>query len=266
MLPDDVCVALTIAGSDSGGGAGIQADLRTFQSLDVFGTSAITCVTAQNPHSISHVQAVEPAVVVGQIEQVLSAFPVTAIKTGMLFNAAIVTAVSEFLKRLEGIAIVVDPVMVATSGARLLEDDAVSALRDRLLPLATVVTPNVPEAEWLTGKTLDAAGGQVALADKAAEQFGTACVLKGGHLAGGELSDVLSIDGTHHRFSFERVQTTATHGTGCTFAAAVTASLAKGHGLVEAVDVARDYVHRCLSTRRQAGPNQVMGWGPTLTN
>lgn len=265
-MPDDVRVALTIAGSDSGGGAGIQADLRTFQSLDVFGTSAITCVTAQNPHSISQVQAVEPAVVVGQIEQVLSAFPVTAIKTGMLFNAAIVTAVSELLEGLDGIALVVDPVMVATSGTRLLEDDAVSALRDRLLPLATVVTPNVPEAEWLTGQTLESSGGQVALADKAAEQFGAACVLKGGHLAGDELCDVLSVDGTHHRFSFQRVQTSATHGTGCTFAAAVTASLAKGHGLVDAVEIARDYVHRCLSARRRAGQNEVMGWGSTLEN
>ncbi|MDI6774228.1 MAG: bifunctional hydroxymethylpyrimidine kinase/phosphomethylpyrimidine kinase [Verrucomicrobiota bacterium] len=175
-------VAMTIAGSDSGGGAGIQADLKTFQALGVFGASAVTCLTAQNPDEVTRVAAVDPGMVAEQIRAICRGFPVAAAKTGMLYSAGIVRAVAREVRK-QGIRkLVVDPVIIATSGARLLKEEAVAVLCRRLIPLATVVTPNLPEAEMLWGRRIRSLDDMKAAARGIGERFGVACVCKGGHL------------------------------------------------------------------------------------
>ncbi len=244
-------VALSIAGSDSGAGAGIQADLLTFASQGVFGTTAITCLTAQNPHGVSGVQACPAAFVGEQCAQVAAHFRPKALKTGMLLNAEIVLAVAGFIQA-SGIPAVVDPVMVASSGATLLAPDAIAALRMRLLPLAAVVTPNLDEATILLGRR--SLGG----ADEAlglARTFGVPFLLKGGHAEGDDLTDCLAWPtGETKVFQARRAPNVDTHGSGCTLSAAITAQLAKGKTLSEAVTIAHAYLQGAIH-----GPIQVAG-------
>jgi len=233
---------LTIAGSDSGGGAGIQADLKTFAALDVYGTSAVTAITAQNTRGVTGVHALPAAFVTAQIEAVVSDIGAHAVKTGMLGSAAIIEAVAAAVAALDLPFVVVDPVMVAKSGDHLLAPEASGALRTELLPQAFVVTPNVPEAEALTNmviRTVDAARE----AAKRIHALGPgAVVVKGGHLPGKAVVDVL-FDGHELReFRAPRVASRNTHGTGCTFSAAIAAELAKGRTLVESIVEAKAYV------------------------
>ena len=249
---------LTIAGSDSGGGAGIQADLKAFTALGCFGTSAITCVTAQNPDGVRGVAAIPAGMVREQIEAVMDGFPVAAVKTGMLYSAAIVEEVAATLSARRPGFLVVDPVMVATSGARLLEEDAVAAVCEALLPLADVVTPNLPEAEVLCGHPIVDRAAAHAAAGEIGERFGIACALKGGHLDTGALViDLLYADGETESFPGPRVAARETHGTGCTFAAALVAWLAKGSCLAEAMG-------RALDSQTLTGPGALVGTLPYM--
>ena len=239
-------MALTIAGSDSGGGAGIQADIKTFFALDIFGTSAITCVTAQNPDAIRGISAVPSGMVMLQIRTVCEGFPVSAVKTGMLYSAAIIRAVAESLVLCNVPLLVIDPVMTASSGSRVLREDAVELLCTRLLPMATVITPNIPEAEILCGHTITSVDASKAAAREISERYGTACVVKGGHLSGSKVVDVLFEDGAEHCYSSIRLKVAETHGTGCVFSAALTAFLARGESLHNAVRKAKLYVRNSL--------------------
>ena len=226
-------VVLTIAGSDSGGGAGIQADLRTITALGGFGTSAVTCVTAVVP--------IPPAKVTAQIEAVAAGFPVRAVKTGMLFSADIVHATVRAVEAAGFATLVVDPVMVAASGARLLLPEAEAAYVEQLLPRATVITPNLDEAAVLWGKPVSGEDDMRKAATELAERFGTAVFLKGGHLPGDPV-DLLVAEGTVHRWQDERVEGVLTHGSGCTLSAALACRLARGDGLVEACTAARGFL------------------------
>ncbi len=246
-------VALTIAGSDSGGGAGIQADLKTFTALRVFGTSAITCLTAQNPDAVTGIEAASPSMVARQIRAVTVGFPVAAAKTGMLYSAAIIRTVARELRREPRFPLVVDPVMVATSGARLLRKDAVRTLCEQLLPLATVITPNLEEAEILAGARIRRLDDLVRAARRIAARYSTACLAKGGHLAGAMVVDVLCTGGEITRYTLPRANVAGTHGTGCTFSAALTAALASGADLHESAAIAKAFVNRALRTGRPAG-------------
>jgi hydroxymethylpyrimidine/phosphomethylpyrimidine kinase len=237
--------ALTIAGSDSGGGAGIQADLKTFAALGVYGTSAITAVTAQNTLGVTAVTAVSADLVTAQIETVAADIPIHATKTGMLFNAAIVEAVAAAVEALELPLLVVDPVMLAKSGDRLLDDDGIRAMCAELLPRALVVTPNIPEAEILSGRTIGSLEDVRAAAEEIYQHCGTAVVIKGGHArdtGDGLLVDLLFDGEQFTEYQTARISTRNTHGTGCTFASAIAARLALDDSLTEAVAYAQAYV------------------------
>jgi len=233
--------ALTIAGSDSGGGAGIQADLKTFSALRVFGMTAITALTAQNTAAVTGVLEVPPEFVTRQIDAVVEDIGVDAVKTGMLANAAIIDAVAERIRHHRLPHLVVDPVMVAKSGAPLLHPEAVEALRRRLLPLAEVVTPNLPEAAALTGMAVDTPAAMAEAARVIAALGPRVVVVKGGHLAG-EAVDVVYDGQEVVTLREPRVETTDTHGTGCIFAAAIAAHLARGAPPLEAVRRAKAFV------------------------
>ena len=238
--------ALTIAGSDSGGGAGVQADLKTFAAHDVYGVSAITAITAQNTVEVTAVQAVPPDVVVAQIEAVVSDIGVDAAKTGMLLNAEIVEAVAACVQALGVPRLVVDPVMVAQTGDRLLEDDAVDKLKTDLLRQAYVVTPNRPEAEILAGQAVMSTAEARDAARRIHDLGPAAVILKGGHLSGNEVVDILFDGDTFYEFAGPRVDSPTTHGTGCTFGAAVAALLARGQSLVDATQAAKTYVEGAI--------------------
>lgn len=249
-----ISVALTIAGSDSGGGAGIQADLKTFSALGVFGTSAITALTAQNTLGVSAVHAPPPDVVAAQIEAVLSDFRVGAAKTGMLFSAAIIKAVAAALDVAPDLPLVVDPVMIATSGDALIEPDAVAAMVARLFPRATLVTPNLAEAAALTGARIADDLDAMERQGEAIRAMGARAVLmKGGHSAGPEAIDLLVSAEGSRLFAAPRVETRHTHGTGCTLSAAIAAGLAKGQGLEEAIAAAKTYLTAALGAGRDLG-------------
>jgi hydroxymethylpyrimidine/phosphomethylpyrimidine kinase len=237
-----VKAALTIAGSDSGGGAGIQADLKTFAAHDVFGTSAITAVTAQNTLGVTAVHAVPSDMVIAQIEAVASDIHVAATKTGMLASAAIVEAVAATIAELQLPLVVVDPVMISKSGATLLDEDALWALRRELLPRALLVTPNIPEAEALSERSIASIEDARDAARRILELGPSAVVIKGGHGIGDELIDLLFDGHDFHEFRTARIDTRNTHGTGCTFASAIAARLALGDRLVDAVKTAQAYV------------------------
>jgi len=252
-----VKVVLTVAGSDSGGGAGIQADLLTFAAHGVHGTSAITAVTAQNSVAVLDWVALDPRMVVAQMEAVASDMPVAAAKTGMLATAAIVSAVAAAIERLRLPLVVVDPVMVAKSGDRLLDRDAETAYRERLLPLATVVTPNLPEAESLLGRPVRTLA-EMREAARALRAMGPrAVVVKGGHLEG-DAVDVFWDGERMEDLSAPRIATKNTHGTGCTYSAAIAARLALGDPLLDAVRGAKAYlteaIRRSYSVGRGHGP------------
>ncbi|HET9475923.1 MAG TPA: bifunctional hydroxymethylpyrimidine kinase/phosphomethylpyrimidine kinase [Dehalococcoidia bacterium] len=237
---------LTIAGSDSSGGAGIQADLKTFAAHGVYGMSAITALTAQNTQAVTGVFDTPPEFVGQQIDTVIADIRPDAIKTGMLSSAAIIAVVAEKIRQHAFRNVVVDPVMVSKSGARLLREDAVEALRLQLLPLADVLTPNIPEAEDLLGRTLST-DDDVRQAAREIQAIGPrAVVLKGGHREGNVVTDLLFDGEQFHAYSGARVQTMSTHGTGCTFASAIAAQLALGSALPQAVRLARGYVQGAL--------------------
>jgi hydroxymethylpyrimidine/phosphomethylpyrimidine kinase len=238
--------ALTIAGSDSGGGAGIQADLKTFAAHGVYGTSVITAVTAQNTIGVSGIHVVPDDFVTAQIEAVASDLGCDAVKTGMLANSTIVEAVAAAVEALELPNLVVDPVMIAKSGDHLLDDEAVHALRWTLLRLARVVTPNIPEAEVLAKMPIASLADMREAATRIANFKPAAVVIKGGHMPGPEIVDLLYADGAFHEFVGPRIEGRNTHGTGCTFAAAIAAHLAKGVELKEAVKAAKIYVEGAM--------------------
>ena len=251
-------IALTIAGSDSGGGAGIQADLKTFHQFGVFGTSVVTAVTAQNTVGVRAWEAVAVQLVTSQLDAVADDLPPVAVKSGMLGSAAIVAAVADGITRRALPNYVLDPVMVATSGDRLLDADAERLIAQRLVPLATLVTPNLDEAEVLTAETVRTPD-EMERAGRALVRLGAKAVLiKGGHLAGGEIVDVLVTDGIARRFTRPRLETTSTHGTGCTLSAAVAAGLALDRPLERAVRDALDFVQRAMA----AAPALGRGHGP----
>ena len=251
-------IALTIGGSDSGGAAGIQADLKTFHQFGVFGTSAITAVTAQNTRGVTDWQAMPPALVTKQIDALADDLRPAALKSGMLGSSAIVEAVAERISRHRFTAYVLDPVMVATSGDRLLDRDAEQLIARRLAPLALLVTPNLNEAEILVGEEVRTPD-QMERAGRALVSMGArAALVKGGHLAGATLVDVLVHEDRVRRFTHERIDTTSTHGTGCTLSAAITAGLALGRPLEQAVTDALDFVHRAIA----AAPGLGAGHGP----
>ncbi|MCH7875857.1 MAG: bifunctional hydroxymethylpyrimidine kinase/phosphomethylpyrimidine kinase [Gemmatimonadetes bacterium] len=251
-------IALTIAGSDSGGGAGIQADLKTFHQFGVFGTSAIVAITAQNTRGVSDVHTVPGTMVTAQLAALAADLPPAAVKTGMLATAELVERVADGIATHAFPNYVCDPVMVATSGDRLLDRDAEQTIRTRLLPLAAVVTPNLDEASMLVGAAI-ASVTQMEEAGRALLGMGAgAALVKGGHMEGAELVDLLvTADGTT-RFTHDRIATTSTHGTGCTLSAAIAAGLALGVPRERAVADALDYVHRAIAS----APDLGSGHGP----
>ena len=250
--------ALTIAGSDSGAGAGIQADLKTFAAHGVYGLCAITAVTAQNSLGVTMAEALPADLVTAQIEAVVSDFGVHAAKTGMLANAAIVEAVSAAVRDLEIPLLVVDPVMIAKSGDRLLDDEALAAMKTELIRQAFLVTPNIPEAEALTGVTIQTEADREEAAQRIVKLGATAVVIKGGHLPSDDISDLLLYEGEFIEFRQPRMPGRHTHGTGCTFAAAVTSHLAHGHDLPTAIRGAQQYVAEAI----RHAPNLGRGHGP----
>ncbi len=251
-------IALTIAGSDSGGGAGIQADLKTFHQFGVFGTSVVCAVTAQNTLGVRAWQAMPATLVTQQLDAVAEDLPPRAVKSGMLGTAAIVGVVADGLARHRLPSYVLDPVMVATSGDRLLERDAERLIATRLVPLATLVTPNVHEATILLEEDVrDPAAME--RAGRALVRMGArAALVKGGHLEGDEVVDVLVAGDDARHFRHPRIATNSTHGTGCTLSAAVAAGLAQGRPLATAVADALDFVHRAMA----AAPGLGAGHGP----
>ena len=245
-------VALTIAGSDSGGGAGIQADLKTFAALGVHGTSAITAITAQNTIDVIDIFELPIEIITAQIEAIVSDFDVLGAKTGMLASSKIIDAVAGAIRKHRITNLVVDPVMVAKGGAKLLRDDAIDALRLRLLPLAAVITPNLPEAEVILGRRVQTlAERRGAARDLVAMGVGAA-VVKGGH-AGDDVTDVYW-DGTEMvELTGTRVATTNTHGSGCVFSAAIAAGLAKGLGPLAAVRAAKVFISGAIEESLEIG-------------
>ena len=249
-------VALTIAGSDSGGGAGIQADLRTFSFHAVHGTSALTCITAQNTQGVSRVDALAPEAVVAQIEAVADDIGIQALKTGMLLNQPIIEAVTACLKELGNVACVVDPVMVSRAGAQLIDDGAIAALK-QLIPLATVLTPNRYEAEILSGQSIQTLEDMQAAAQTIYGLGAQAVIVKGGSLDGALRGVDVWYDGTTlTKLVTSCIDTTDTHGTGCTLSAAIAANLALGYGPFEATSRAKTYVTKALSHSLRIGQGQ----------
>lgn len=251
-------IALTIAGSDSGGGAGIQADLKTFAAFGVFGTSAITAVTAQNTRGVLRADALDPALVAAQIAAVATDLHPHAVKTGMLSNAAIIDTVVRAAAEHRLHPLVVDPVMVASSGDILLDPDAVAAVRTRLLPIADLITPNLAEAETLTGMPVREEADMRAAAAALVELGARAALVKGGHLPGEEIVDILFDGVCFHALRAPRLLANDPHGTGCTLSAAIAAGLARGEGLLPAVERAVAFVRRAIET----APGLGSGRGP----
>jgi len=252
-------VALTIAGSDSGGGAGIQADLKTFTALDVHGTSAITCVTAQNPKGVYGIQACSAEMVRRQIQAVFEALHPAAVKTGMLYSASIIRAVAEFFRHRPRGPLVVDPVMVSTSGAALLKPAAVKALCGELLPLARLITPNLDEAQILVARKLASVSDLRAAARELYQRFGCAALVKGGHLRGlREAVDIFYDGRTELLLSAPFIQGVSTHGTGCTYSAAIAGHLARGGSLQQAVQQAKEFITQAIAQSRTAAGQSVL--------
>lgn len=245
--------ALTIAGSDSGAGAGIQADLKTFAAHGVYGVCALTAVTAQNTMGVTCFEALSSDLVTAQMEAVVSDIGVHAAKTGMLANAAIVEAVAAAVRDLEIPLLVVDPVMVAKSGDRLLDDEAVAAMKTELLRLAFLITPNIPETEALTGVTIRNDADRRDAARRLADLGANASIIKGGHFPTDDITDLLYDGHLFTEFRHERVPGHHTHGTGCTFAAAITAQLALGRSLIDAIPLAQRYVAGAIRNAPELG-------------
>ena len=248
MLP----VILTIAGSDNSAGAGAQADLKTISALGGYGVTAITCVVAEVPGKVSAIQPIEPRIVAEQIRLLFEAFPIAAVKTGMLYSHEIIEAVAVALQSAtrnpqSAIPFVVDPVMVATSGDPLLQQDAIALYCERLFPMAKVITPNLDEAAVLLSRPLANLEDMRIAGRELAARFGVAILLKGGHLREAIATDLLFVDDEIHEFRAPFIPGVSTHGTGCTYSAAIAAELARGLPLIEAVASAKRYVTRAIS-------------------
>ena len=246
----EYCAALTIAGSDPGGGAGIQADLKTFSALGVFGTAVITAVTAQNMAGVTAVEPITPGVVQKQLIAVLEEFPIKAVKTGMLYSAEIIGAIVEILSNYRLIPLILDPVLTSTTGSKLLRDDALDTLVTGLFPLAALITPNIPEAEILTGLTGETMENMTL---KLYERFRVPVLLKGGHRAD-KAEDVLMDDKGVERFNSQLIGEVKTHGSGCTLASAIAAAMARGEPLRKAVGTAKAYMTETLRHAIQLTP------------
>ncbi len=255
-------VALTIAGSDSGGGAGIQADLKTFAALDVHGTSAIACLTAQNPRRVLAIETCSPRILRQQIEAVFEEMPPAAVKTGMLFSAENVLVVAEFFRARAvrpRVPLIVDPVMVSTSGAALLKPAAVKILKEELLPLATLLTPNLYEAENLAGCKLASVDDLRTATREIHARFGCAALVKGGHLRGWREAVDIFFDGrTELLLSAPFIKGVRTHGTGCTYSAAITGYLARGCNLPQAVKRAKQFITRAIAGSYRIGKHSAL--------
>ena len=240
-------ITLTIAGSDCSSGAGIQADLKTFSYHGCHGLTALTCVVAETPEIVESIHPVPPTVLQEQVEILLNTYPVNAIKTGMLYSKAHLVAVVEMLSNRPNIPLVVDPVMVATSGSTLVDKNAIQTYRERLLPLATLITPNMPEAAVLLDQPVETKADLEPAAKKLSELYNTSVLLKGGHLPGDDdRLDVLWHNGKAHHFTASKIDIACTHGTGCTLSAAITAHLAKGANMIDAVTTSVDWVHSAI--------------------
>ena len=244
--------ALSIAGSDCSGGAGIQADLKTMTMNGVFAMSAITALTAQNTTGVRSIMEVTPAFLQDQIDAVFEDIRPDAVKIGMVASVPLIEAIAQRLRQYEARNIVVDPVMVATSGAKLIADDAVETMERELLPLATVLTPNIPEAEILAGQTIRSEDDMVAAARTISERYGCAVLCKGGHSIN-DANDLLWADGRAEWFYGRRIDNPNTHGTGCTLSSAIAANLAKGFSLKDSVGRAKDYISGALSAMLDLG-------------
>jgi hydroxymethylpyrimidine/phosphomethylpyrimidine kinase len=250
---------LIVAGSDSGGGAGIQADIKAVTAMHAFAATAITALTAQNTQGVHGVVSVDPSFIAQQIEVVLSDIGADALKTGMLHSAEVIETVATVLrKHALGVPLVVDPVMVAKGGHRLLLGEAEAALRDTLVPMAALLTPNLPEAEVLAGFPVRVEADMRRAAQQLARLGASAILMKGGHLEGDDVVDLLYHEGSFHRFEDRRVPSRSTHGTGCTLASAIAAGLAQNMSLIDAVARARRYVRKAIET----APGFGRGHGP----
>ena len=244
--------ALTIAGSDSSGGAGIQADIKTMTANGVFATCAVTALTAQNTTGVTDILESTPHFLAEQLDAVFTDIVPDAVKIGMVSSAELIAVIAEKLRQYGAERVVVDPVMVATSGAKLLRDDAIQALTSQLLPLATVLTPNIPEAEILSGLTITDAAGMEAAARTISQRYGCAVLCKGGHQIN-DADDLLWQGGTGKWFKGKRIANPNTHGTGCTLSSAIASNLAKGYDLDTAVERAKAYISGCLSAMLDLG-------------
>ncbi|MGM0844974.1 MAG: bifunctional hydroxymethylpyrimidine kinase/phosphomethylpyrimidine kinase [Bacillota bacterium] len=252
---------LTIAGSDSGGGAGIQADIKTFQELGVYSTSVLTAVTAQNTLGVSAIYPMSAEAVQQQLEAVAQDFQIDSVKTGMLFSAALIEETARCLRAFNWRNIVVDPVMIAKGGAVLLQQDAMDALKNHLLPLADVVTPNIPEAEALSGITIRDETDRRRAAEQILLSGAASVVVKGGHWMDHDVAEDFYLHKNGESFALRspRIQSNQTHGTGCTFSAALTAELAKGKTMEESLCTAKQFIHAALADPLNIGS----GHGPT---
>lgn len=263
-----VPVVLTIAGSDNSGGAGIQADLKTFTTLGVYGTSAITCVVAENPLRVRAVHPVPARVLRQQIELIFEVFPVAAVKTGMLYSEGLIDAVAEVWESLpvrKRPWLVVDPVMVATSGALLLSGKGIAAMKDRLIPLADLVTPNLDEAEVLLGRKIKDEEGAAMAARDALAGWGVPFLVKGGHLGLAKASDFMATPSGMTIVRAARVRGVKTHGTGCTYSASIAAGLAKGNSLEDALKLGKKFITRAIGEHLRLGRCQALNHLPYST-
>ena len=257
--PKQYCKVLTIAGSDSGGGAGIQADLKTFAAIGCYGMSVITALTAQNTRGVIGIHAVPPSFAAQQIEAVLTDIGADAVKIGMLYSAELIKAIAGALKKHGARKIVLDPVMVAQSGDKLLQEDAVDAIKVHLMPLADVVTPNLPEATVLTGQTINNLKDAEKAAMHLAKHGSRSILIKGGHRAENKSTDLLLLVRKNRfvRLEAERIETRNNHGTGCTLSSAIAAYLAKGNDIEAAVQKAKTFMNQAIA----AGARYQIGHG-----
>ncbi len=256
--------ALTIAGSDSGGGAGIQADLKTFAAFGVHGTSAIACLTAQNPRRVLGVEPCSPKMLRQQIEAVFEELPLAAVKTGMLFSGQNISVVANFFSnsksKIKNSKLIVDPVMVSTSGARLLQPAAEKILKEKLLPLAALVTPNLDEAEILAEQKISSPEDLRSAAREIRSRFGCAALVKGGHLKNSRMAIDVFFDGENELLlSAPFVKGISTHGTGCTYSAAICAALALGHTLPHAVEIGKNFITTAIADSYRVGKYFALG-------
>ena len=248
---------LSIAGSDSCGGAGIQADIKTMTMNGVYAMTAITALTAQNTTGVRQILEVSPQFLGDQLDAVFEDIPPDAVKIGMVSSEGLIRVISEHLRRFHARNVVVDPVMVSTAGSRLMQDEALSALTGELFPLAALVTPNIPEAEVLAGRSIQSTEDMESAAKQISKEFHCAVLLKGGHSVG-DANDLLFAEGKQRWFEGKRIENPNTHGTGCTLSSAIAANLAKGYELAEAVKRSKEYISKALA----AGLNLGRGSGP----